>query len=87
MKSARNQMPDEIAPAMLAEAMVCPTCGSVRLAYYMKGRSVSYIIACCKICKKDSAWRRERKKEWLSCSFEKATKAISARRTLIELSK
>jgi hypothetical protein len=80
-------MPDEIPPDMLAEAMVCPLCGGIRSAFYMEGRNVNYIIACCKICKEDSAWRRERKKEWLSCSFEKATKAISARRTLIELSK
>jgi hypothetical protein len=72
---------------MLAEAVLCPLCGGVRPAYYVEGRSVSYIIACCKICKEDSAWRREWRKEWLSCSFDKATKAISTRRSLIELSK
>ena len=71
-------MVHEISSAILAEAVVCSSCGRPRVAYYIEGKSVSYIVAWCEMCRAENAWSRSRNNSWQQFDPEKAFRYASA---------
>ncbi len=70
-------MPAEIPAPILAEAAVCRSCGRIRTAHYFEGKSVSYIVAWCEVCRSEDAWRFDRK-SWRRFSTNTAFRYASA---------
>jgi hypothetical protein len=71
-------MAHEIPSAILAEAVVCPSCGRPRSVHYIKGKRVSYIIAWCETCRTENAWRSYRNNIWQQYEPGKAFRYASA---------